>query len=178
MAHIMLDIETLGTKPGCIIRSIGACVFAPGGSIPLGNTFYANVDRASCEAFGLVADPETEKWWEQQSEAAKAALTIDPRPLDDVLLDFEDWWRKNRGVEVWCHGATFDAPIVEAAYAAAFGGSKAPWDFWNVRCCRTVLALGNRRPDKYLDGDKHNALSDAKAQAMAVAATLRHGIKA
>ena len=119
MAHIMLDIETLGTKPGCIIRSIGACVFAPGGSIPLGNTFYANVDRASCEAFGLVADPETEKWWEQQSEAAKAALTIDPRPLDDVLLDFEDWWRKNRGVEVWCHGATFDAPIVEAAYAAA-----------------------------------------------------------
>lgn len=27
--HIMLDLETWGTEPGCDIRSIGACVFAP-----------------------------------------------------------------------------------------------------------------------------------------------------
>lgn len=123
-----------------------------------------------------MVDPETEAWWEKQSEAAKAALTIDPRPLDEVLMDFEGWWQANCGEEVWCHGATFDAPILEAAYAAVFS-SEAPWKFWNVRCYRTVLALGNRRPDKYLDGDKHNALSDAKAQAMAVAATLRFGIR-
>lgn len=27
--HIMLDLETWGTRPGCDIRSIGACVFDP-----------------------------------------------------------------------------------------------------------------------------------------------------
>lgn len=29
MTHIMLDLETWGTKPGCDIRSIGACMFDP-----------------------------------------------------------------------------------------------------------------------------------------------------
>lgn len=29
MIHVMLDLETWGTRPGCDIRSIGACVFDP-----------------------------------------------------------------------------------------------------------------------------------------------------
>lgn len=29
MIHVMLDLETWGTEPGCDIRSIGACVFDP-----------------------------------------------------------------------------------------------------------------------------------------------------
>lgn len=49
--HVMLDLETWGTRPGCEIRSIGACVFDPvegwvagmevdGGDQPHPHTFY------------------------------------------------------------------------------------------------------------------------------------------
>ena len=31
MSDVMLDLETWGTRPGCAIRSIGACVFNPNG---------------------------------------------------------------------------------------------------------------------------------------------------
>ncbi len=61
ITHVMIDLETWGTSPGCDIRSIGACVFDPvtgyvaGGSdapaIPLGahggisGTFYLATDN-------------------------------------------------------------------------------------------------------------------------------------
>lgn len=48
MIHIMLDLETWGTRPGCDIRSIGACVFDPVAGIinlPLGG--WKNSDPGS-----------------------------------------------------------------------------------------------------------------------------------
>ena len=44
MTHIMVDLETWGTAPGCDIRSIGAVVFDPVAGT-LGATFYVNVEN-------------------------------------------------------------------------------------------------------------------------------------
>lgn len=173
MSNVMLDLETWGTTPGSALRSIGACVFDMQGNIR--ETFYRNITRASCEALGLTVDPETEQWWADQSAAAQEALVPDQRHLAEVLSDFLPWWDAVGGEYIWSHGANFDEPLLKAAYNVV--GLDAPWKFWNVRCCRTVLALGNRRP-KREGGTHHNALDDAKAQAIAVAAALRTGIKA
>lgn len=91
-----------------------------------------------------------------------------------MLLDFFKWWDAVGGETIWSHGANFDEVLLKSAIAAVM--LEAPWDFWSVRCCRTVLALGNRKPlrDK---GTHHNALDDAIAQAVAVSAALRQGIK-
>jgi len=173
MKHVMVDTETFGTAPGSILRSIGAAVFDPRTG-EIGATFYANIDRTSCEEFGLTADPRTEAWWEDQGPEAQAALLPDQRHIADVLLDFDGWWREVSGEYIWSHGANFDEVLLGVCWRAVLGIDP-PWKFWNVRCCRTVLALGNRRPDKHRVGIKHYALDDAKSQAVAVAATIRHG---
>lgn len=172
MAHVMIDIETLGTRPGSVILSLGAQVFDPMTG-ELGASFYANVDPESCRALGLTEDASTVKWWAEQSSAARSALEKDQQVLPDVLAGFCMWWAKVGGEFVWGHGANFDVTLMEAAFDAAM--SEAPWKFWNVRCCRTVLALANRRPDRRTTEVAHNALHDAQAQARAVAAALRFG---
>jgi len=170
----MHDLETLGIRPGSIIRSLGAVVFDPRTG-KLGAEFYANITRASCEKAGLTFDQSTVDWWEDQSDAAKAALEIDQRPLIEVLSDFFHWFSSVGGEEIWSHGAGFDNVLLASAYRAV--GVAPPWKFWNERCCRTVLALGNRRVDSTRQGEHHNALDDAKSQALAVSAALRYGIK-
>lgn len=174
MKHVMGDLETLGVRPGSIIRSLGAVVFDPKTG-DLGAEFYANITVLSCEKAGMTVDQSTLDWWEQQSDAAKEALLIEQRPLIEVLADFTEWWRANQCEFIWGHGASFDPVLLESAYTAV--GAPPPWKFWNVRCCRTVLALGNRTIGKDRSGTHHNALDDAKSQAKAVAAALRYGIK-
>lgn len=171
MAHIMLDLETWGTTPGCAIRSIGAVVFNPKNGA-LGSEFYLNIEDRSCPDFGLDRDPDTEAWWLDQSEEAQSAFASDRFDIDAACRAFHKWFQQQHGKYVWGHGAAFDPPIMEHAMRAC--DVEVPWDFWNVRCCRTVLALGNRRPLR-AGGTHHNALDDAKAQARAVAAVFRTG---
>lgn len=162
--HVMLDLETLGKRPGAIILSIGAHAFDP--VVGLGfEGFYANIDQASCEAAGLVSDPETIEFWSRQSAEAQAALTVDPRPLADVLQDFTAFWMRVGGRRLWAHGATFDPPLLEAAYLAA--GLPVPWRYSDPRDTRTIYELAGVQPDRSA-GVHHHAEHDAINQSKAV----------
>lgn len=168
MQNVMLDLETFGTRPGSVIRSIGAIFFDPH-SPQLGAECYVNVDRASCEAAGLTVDPTTEAWWRRQSQAAQQALLVNPLPLRDALWQFNAWFQTNRGERIWSHGANFDQPIIEACHAAA--GMQPPWSFWNSRCTRTLFDVAGVDARKMSAGEvKHNALDDARIQARAAQA--------
>jgi hypothetical protein len=170
LIHCMTDCETFGVRPGCVIRSIGAVMFDLNGA--LGATFYANVSRASCEAAGLHIDPQTEKWWSDQSAEARAALEPDQMALPQVLTGFFRWFADQRAEKIWSHGATFDIPIIEAAAHAV--KLRAPWKFWNARDTRTLYEVCDfdvrdmRRPSGH-----HEALGDAKFQVACVAAALQ-----
>lgn len=179
--HIMVDIETLGTRPGSIIRSIGAVAFDPSRTVPgaVASTkvlreprwaMYRNIDRASCEAVGLTADPETEAWWRRQSEAAQTALEANAIALRAALEEFSDFFRCQCGVELWCHGANFDEVLLHAAFRAV--GLTPPWRYFDVRCTRTLFALADVRLDK-AKGLNHHALDDARRQADLVCTAYR-----
>lgn len=171
MNHVMLDLETWGTRPGSALRSWGACVFNPSTGA-IGQTFYRNITDASCEAIGLKRDAGTEAFWAlPENAAAQETLAEDQRDITDVLVDFTAWWKANNCQFVWGHGASFDPVLAEAAYEACM--LDAPWDFWNVRCCRTILASANRKV-KREHGVHHNALDDAMNQAKAVAAAFKY----
>ena len=159
MSNIMLDLETLGTEPGCAIISVGACVFSPEG---IGETFYQVVDIE--KNVGSMS-PSTIKWWMQQSEEARAVFKVQGEHIAGVLGNFTTWWKINEGEFLWGHGASFDAPILEAAYKAL--NYPAPFKFWNTRCTRTIYSLAAVVPNRFV-GTHHNALDDAKAQAEAV----------
>ena len=164
MPECMLDLETWGQRPGCAIRSIGAVMFNRKKCIP-GAEFYCNITDSSNAAAGLHKDPDTVKWWARQSGAAQAGLLQDQIELDEGVKAFIAWFKAQKGVRVWCLGATFDAPVIEAAMHAL--KLSAPWKFWNVRCVRTHYDLHDFDP-KMVDrkGTYHNALDDAKHQVL------------
>lgn len=161
--HVMIDIETLGTSPGSVILSIGACTFNAAG---IGATFYQVIDMDSCIKRGLTINPSTVQWWMRQSDDARFAVFGNPdrRPIEAVLSDLNDWLDAVDADRVWCHGATFDVPLIDAA-AKACGGAM-NWKFYNIRCTRTLFELAGVEVKRNV-GTHHNALDDAINQANA-----------
>lgn len=173
--HLMFDLETLGTRPGCVILSVGAVIFNPFmPSAVRAEEFYQNISKESCLEWDMHTDPATEAWWEGQSEEAKAALLINQKPLKEVLWDFSAWVERNQIEQVWCHGLTFDVPIIEEAYRRC--GMLVPWSFRNCRDTRTLYALLDFSPSEVLPdrGTHHNALHDSRYQADSVTAAYSH----
>ncbi len=159
MAHIMFDLETFGTAPGSVLRSIGAAVFNPQTG-ETGETFYRNIDRQSCEDLGLKIDPRTEKWWSEQAKEAQDALLQNCVPMRDVVMDFHKWFQSVRGEQIWCQGANFDSVLWQSV--ADVCGSFVPWKFWNVRDTRTVYEVAGFDPRTLpREGTYHNALDDS-----------------
>lgn len=167
MKHVMIDLETLGNKPGCVILSIGACYFDPKDSDPeaIGNKFYMTVRQEPQIDRGMHVDSETYQWWMKQNAEAWEAATRDPSDPKDVVDRFYDFWFDGGGVYPWSHGASFDLPIIEWLFRA-MKRSRSPWRFHNQRDTRTVLHMAkcNTKSIKR-EGTHHNALDDAVHQA-------------
>jgi hypothetical protein len=163
MKDIMVDIETLGRRAGCIILSVGAIMFNPKTG-EMGNEFYVNIDPEIMREMGAFhTDPSTVKWWKEQSKEAQDALKMDRvKPLDG-LLDFVKFFQKNKCEKFWCQGVSFDPPIIE--YALNVYGLTVPWKFWNTRDTRTVYDICNFDPKSIRrDGVYHTAVDDCRHQ--------------
>jgi hypothetical protein len=162
--RVMLDIETLGTEPGCVVLSIGAVEFGPGGR---GEELYVNIDRESCEDAGLYVDEETLAWWQDQQEDAKTVLS-GGGSLEQGLVDLKRFG--NNADEWWANSPKFDMAILEVAFDAV--DMEPPWEFYELRDVRTVKNLpGTDHPEE--KGVEHDALDDARNQARLVASNLR-----
>ena len=171
MLSIMIDIESLGNRPGAVILSIGAAAFDDRAIVA---RFHKTINTPTCLEAGLSIDPDTAAWWSTQSSDAQQLLDRAARfgeSLGDVLLQFRHWFGQVHGETAWANGADFDLPILAHAYrACGLGGP--PWRYTNTRCYRT---LKNLRPDIALVriGDHHDALHDAESQAMHAIILLR-----
>lgn len=170
MVDFMTDLETASTRTNAVILSIGCVKFdllTEGSSDP----FYVNVSMEDCIKYGLHVCPNTLKWWESQSEEAKAALKDpEPIPLYDALFQFRAYVKMNSGKNrtLWGNGATFDNMILASAYEAV--GMKFPFHFTQHRDVRTLVHLGrrlglNEKRAGEFEGTPHNALDDASHQA-------------
>ena len=170
MRHIMLDLETLGTKPGSVILSIGAVLFDPKTG-ELGETFYSVISIKDSLSHNLHVEPSTQAWWDKQSDEAKTVLTEaqapEATPLAVVLNNFKHWVQdhtiEKQNRLIWGNGASFDVPLLEAAYEAV--GLTPPWNYWGSMCFRTMKNLYRDVVPPPREGTHHNALDDAKHQA-------------
>ena len=93
----MLDLETLGNKPGSVIVAIGAAKFGNGEIL---DSFYERVDAESCVSLGLRMDVPTVMWWLQQNDAARHEITQPGGKLPEVLMRFSAWVH-DLNAEVW-----------------------------------------------------------------------------
>lgn len=164
--NVMIDIETMSTKSNAAITSIGAVTmdFEKG---ELGKSvFYVPVDlRTSVEKNGhLCAD--TVLWWLTQSKEAIEGMINDVTPLDVALHELSLWLNSHvaDGYRIWSNGANFDGVILREAYSNC--GMESPWNFRSEMCYRTMRIMNKHIEAVQLNGVSHNALDDAKYQAM------------
>lgn len=160
--NIMLDIETLGTNPGCVVLSIGAVEFDESN---IGKTFHVHIDVESCVAQGLTIEPRTVMWWMEQSDDARKAILTQGVKLEEALELFSKAfnWKDKR---VWCNGASFDFPILKALFEAT--GRKLPWAYYHEMDFRTIKNFFSKKQFEEMrvrPRTAHDGLEDAAAQA-------------
>jgi DNA polymerase III epsilon subunit-like protein len=161
---VMIDLETLGTRSDAVILSIGAVRFDVNSNSLDDNAFYASVSIDSNLAKGRVIQEDSLLWWMKQDEAAQAVFHEPKRLLEVALGELDDWITHGGAVKrVWSNGADFDIPMLAHAFASF--GWVTPWNFWDARCVRTTKNLPGAKDVKVENQAKHNALSDAIAQA-------------
>ena len=168
MNNVIIDLETLGVRAGCVVLSVGLARFDLGG---VHETYYAEINRQTCLNTGLTIDYETLNWWERQADNAILSRTAGAAglALADVLTEVAAFChtmtaRYKEDVAVWGNGADFDLPILQAAYVAC-GFRAAPWRPHQGRCYRTLKNLFPGVQAVKTRTDHHNALADATWQA-------------
>lgn len=159
--HVMLDLETMGSRYRAAIVSIGAVEFDVD---QMGREFSINVSLESCVAAGLKIEPVTVTWWLQQTPAALMSLRQPPPlPLVDALHAFSRWFPP-APVCLWGYGCGFDNARLREAYEAVW--LTPPWHYRDDRDVRTLLELaGEPEALRVERDDKHSALADARFQA-------------
>ncbi|RCQ63546.1 exonuclease, partial [Escherichia coli] len=170
--HLMIDLETMGKNPDAPINSLAGKFFDPATG-EMGPEFSKTIDL---ETAGGVIDRDTIKWWLKQSREAQSAILTDEIPLDDALLQLREFIDENSGeffVQVWGNGANFDNVILRRSYERQ--EIPCPWRYTNDRDVRTIVALGlvmdfDARSVITFEGERHNALHDARYQAKYVSA--------
>ena len=166
MAHLMIDIETLGVAPAATILTIAAQSFDPFGQGHFDRHFYSRITLESQE--NRTIDDGTIAWWTTQPEAqAEAFAEEDRMPLDQALdLLGKLIWQSSF---LWSQGPTFDMTILEHAYKSY--GKPIPWQYYKVRDSRTLFSLWPGLPKP---ATSHHALEDCRRQIDLLQATLTH----
>lgn len=163
MKHIMIDIETCGTKPGCAIMSIGAVQFDLA-SGEIGKKFYCNIDLEDCQKHGLKLEASTVWWWLSQNKSAQESLSPNRELLEYALDKFERWFESInlQDVQVWANAPSFDLSVLEAAFNIL--GRKQPWFYWQERCVRTLVSFNPELKKSIVNDLPHDAISDCLYQ--------------
>ena len=170
MYDLMVDIETLDTRPSAVVLSIGAVMFDRY-TRQQGPTFYVELTNnleVQTQA-GRTLCPKTLVWWMNQSSDALKVFDhaeysderCAPRP---ALTRFVDFCTQNRARYIWAKDPDFDVIILRSLFETNAGELDFPFHYGASRAVRTVLdmpfAASNRKVRV-----QHNALADAVVQA-------------
>ena len=161
--HLMIDLETLATTPNAAILTIGACKFDPTAT-DVHSTYYERIVLETQEDYGRVINEDTLAWWSQQDKQIQEDAFGEGTDRIDLKDAMKKLYTFGLGTtNVWSHGAIFDVVIIEDICRSF--QQAVTWKFWEVRDTRTLFDLAN--VSVRIEG-KHNALTDAVAQAKAV----------
>jgi hypothetical protein len=171
---IAIDLETFSTKPNAMMAVLGAAARDDSGELVI---FEMAVSSSSWHAKQLDIDPDTVKWWLQQSQEARNAVTAPSGTiLYKVCESFNSWVTGIQGgpdahVRVWGNAAAFDNVILRKNYEVA--GVAPVWGYRSDMCYRTLKNLYPSIP-KVEPDFPHVASSDAIAQLLHLEMILNH----
>lgn len=163
----MIDLETLGTKPGCVILEIGIVVNwnarAEFPGVP--PCFHSHLWLLRPEdQRDRHVDPDTVVWWTRHP---RAMLRMIARHRDILRHEMHDacdqiFMLLRQADEIWANSPSFDCAILKEFIGCMPDGE--PWKFTKERDFRTAAALRPDCPYKP-PRDAHGALADALEQA-------------
>jgi hypothetical protein len=172
--HLMLDLETLDTKPTSIVLSIGACVFNDNKLTNINelkkHSFYRILNIPEQESVNRTISLDTLHWWLTQDAQMLTSYLNQSRNSISIknkeYLGLLNGFMHIHNIEyIWSNSPTFDMTIITSLYKDF--NMEFPINFrkWlDVRTCKFM-----HQSDKpQFVGTKHLAIDDAINQAMIV----------
>lgn len=174
--HLVIDLETYGVEPGCVVLAIGAVQFDPyTGS--MGRKFYRAINIQKSLLFGFHKEKKTVDWWKQQSTDAFLLTHSGTESPVTVLKQFSAWLEEisnGQPLYVWGNSAKFDMGILGAAYKKC--GLPYPIDSYLERDYRTLYTQAewtrNIRWSIPFEGLKHDPVNDCIHAAKVISSIL------
>lgn len=196
--ELMVDIETLGVRPGCPVITIGAVLFDPyacDSSEELARrAMLVRIDVSDSIKYSNHVDGGTIRWWFEQKDAAIKALVKGTIVSTQEAFTQLSNYCNERGKfmnesffnnicdfpkvsRFWAKDPDFDMLLMQHYYQHPDLDIKMPWTFHKCRSVRTMQDLawpagGLERPDFEVPGVAHDARWDAVTQAMTVQAAM------
>jgi DNA polymerase III epsilon subunit-like protein len=171
--EVMIDIETLSTKPNAQILSIAAIKFNRDDrkkemqELKDLETFYVVIDQKSCENLGMDIDKDTVNWWKRQSKEAQDAVFSEKVTKISIFEALKQFSKFIKGASyIWAQGINFDCVILEHAFRVT--EIPCTWKFWILRDTRTFFDVANVNLKNFSNEKKHDALYDCHAQLRAL----------
>lgn len=173
---LMLDIETLGQKPGCAIMSIGASAFAATATGGFGtrteDRFYSVINSFDMQNCGFRTDPKTLLWWKKQSiwPSLSAEIRDSPVNVHKACMSLAEFIKAQKPDKVWANSPSFDIEIMRAMFKRM--NIELPIAYRQEMDFRTVMDLAypdrDNRPARKSEGwfSPHHALGDAMEQSV------------
>lgn len=163
--EVMIDIETLGTRPGSVITQIGVARFD---KVKVQSSWsgYVSIDEQLEK--GAKLDIDTLRWWAASPQGLAAQLAKRPISTTSVAYVLEQLDNQVRGcIGVWANSPSFDLVLLEDLYNRF--ERPLPWKYTQQRDQRTALVMrGFKRASEVLQCDQqlaHDAGYDARYQA-------------
>lgn len=173
IAHVMLDIETLGTTKESIIISCALKSFTLPGQLNAVDAeveYQRSISVASSILYHRYVDYDTAEWWRSPKRKTafdkmladqKEAITIDQfgQELYPLLTELN----KKYNLQIWGRGVgSFDMPILSSTLEAVIGDTyREPWGYWAANDVRTLYRFagwaGMEQPEQETP---HDAMAD------------------
>lgn len=159
---LMIDIETLSTKPNALVLSIGMCWFDrahPDDEVIALPIIYPTLSQEDSHI-----DPQTVRWWMKQTDSARGVfddIVEDKRiSCTDAAIDVGE--AVNNADRIWAKDPDFDCVILSHFVNQQVNFD---WPFWKNRSVRTMLDTVPVAKNMEFEGTQHDALADAVHQA-------------
>lgn len=155
---ITFDMETCATTANAAVMQVAAVAWNRAAKenpfrsvcdcMTVANTdmesFNEHIDLRTCVVDGFDFDQATVKWWANQTDKAKKAVTDGlAEPIEEVFIRFIEWINqvkkdtKAESVCLWCQGMDFDGAILRNICHKY--DLELPFRYQQFRDCRTLI---------------------------------------
>ena len=170
-ANMMIDLETLDTRPSAVVFQVGVLVFKDvlGGDIR-GNIILEkkifHLDLLDQIMAGRTIDPDTVQWWRSQNSDSWHRHPDEITKTGHMFQEINRLCDEHEVDSLWANSPSFDCVLMRSLRESL----KIEWQFpsfrkdMDLRTLKKLFQMKGRRMGSSGKQTTHNALSDCEDQ--------------